>query len=66
MPPGADVDMEGQGEILRIEDKPAHGTRDLTIDADSKLITDEVFQNLPEPYRVGTLRLQSEQSRDHV
>jgi cellulose synthase/poly-beta-1,6-N-acetylglucosamine synthase-like glycosyltransferase/peptidoglycan/xylan/chitin deacetylase (PgdA/CDA1 family) len=45
--------MEGQGEILRIEDKPAHGTRDLTIDANSKLITDEVFQNLPEPYRVA-------------
>jgi len=44
VPPGADVDMEGQGEILRIEDKPAHGTRDLTIDPDSKLITDEVFQ----------------------
>src|SRR5580700_7103930 len=53
VPPGADVDMEGQGEILRIEDPPAHGTRDLTIDANSKLITDEVFQNLPEPYRVG-------------
>jgi peptidoglycan-N-acetylglucosamine deacetylase len=53
VPPGADVDMEGQGEILRIEDKPAHGTRDLTIDSDSKMITDEVFQNLPEPYRVG-------------
>ena len=53
VPPGADVDMEGQGEILRIEDKPAHGTRDLTIDADSKLITDEVFQTMPEPYRVG-------------
>jgi len=53
VPPGADVDMEGQGEILRIEDKPAHGTRDLEIDPDSHLITDEVFQNLPEPYRVG-------------
>jgi cellulose synthase/poly-beta-1,6-N-acetylglucosamine synthase-like glycosyltransferase/spore germination protein YaaH/peptidoglycan/xylan/chitin deacetylase (PgdA/CDA1 family) len=53
VPPGADVDMEGQGEILRIEDKPAHGTRDLTFDANSKLITDEVFQELPEPYRVG-------------
>jgi peptidoglycan-N-acetylglucosamine deacetylase len=51
--PGADVDMEGQGEILRIEDKPTHGIRDLTIDPDSKLITDEVFQSLPEPYRVG-------------
>jgi cellulose synthase/poly-beta-1,6-N-acetylglucosamine synthase-like glycosyltransferase/spore germination protein YaaH/peptidoglycan/xylan/chitin deacetylase (PgdA/CDA1 family) len=53
VPPGAEVDMEGQGEILRIEDKPAHGTRDLTIDANSHLITDEVFQTLPEPYRVG-------------
>jgi cellulose synthase/poly-beta-1,6-N-acetylglucosamine synthase-like glycosyltransferase/spore germination protein YaaH/peptidoglycan/xylan/chitin deacetylase (PgdA/CDA1 family) len=53
VPPGADVDMEGQGEILRIENKPAHGLRDLTIDADSHLITDEVFQSLPEPYRVG-------------
>ena len=53
VPPGAEVDMEGQGEILRIEDKPAHGTRDLTVDANSKQITDEVFQTLPEPYRVG-------------
>ena len=53
VPPGAEVDMEGQGEILRIEDNPLHGTRDLTIDADSKMITDEVFQTLPEPYRVG-------------
>jgi cellulose synthase/poly-beta-1,6-N-acetylglucosamine synthase-like glycosyltransferase/spore germination protein YaaH/peptidoglycan/xylan/chitin deacetylase (PgdA/CDA1 family) len=53
VPPGQDVDMEGQGEILRIEDKPAHGTRDLTIDPDTKQISDENFQNLPEPYRVG-------------
>jgi len=53
VPPGFDVDMEGQGEILRIEEKPSLGTRDLTIDAGSKMITDEVFQNLPEPYRVG-------------
>jgi len=53
VPPGFDVDMEGQGEILRVEDKPTHGTRDLTVDSDSNLISDEVFQNLPEPYRVG-------------
>src|SRR5208337_5367971 len=53
VPPGQDVDMEGQGEILRIEARPTHGTRDLTIDADTKLITDENFQNLPEPFRVG-------------
>ena len=53
VPPGADVDMEGRGEILRIEDKPSHGIRDLTIDPNTRLITDEVFQSLPEPYRVG-------------
>jgi cellulose synthase/poly-beta-1,6-N-acetylglucosamine synthase-like glycosyltransferase/spore germination protein YaaH/peptidoglycan/xylan/chitin deacetylase (PgdA/CDA1 family) len=53
VPPGVYVDMEGQGEILRIEAKPTHGTRDLTIDENSHLITDEVFQTLPEPYRVG-------------
>src|SRR5579864_5861704 len=53
VPPGQDVDMEGQGEILRIEDRPSHGTRDLTIDPNTRLITDENFQSLPEPYRVG-------------
>ncbi|MFZ0760655.1 MAG: glycosyltransferase [Candidatus Sulfotelmatobacter sp.] len=52
-PPGQDVDMEGQGEILRIEARPSHGIRDLTIDPKTKLITDENFQSLPEPYRVG-------------
>jgi len=53
VPPGEDVDMEGQGEILRIEDRPTPGTRDLTIDANTKVITDENFQSLPEPYRVA-------------
>ena len=53
VPPGPDVDMEGQGEILRIESRPAHGTRDLTIDPTTKLITDENFESFPEPYRVG-------------
>ncbi|MCU1303910.1 MAG: polysaccharide deacetylase [Candidatus Sulfotelmatobacter sp.] len=53
VPPGQDVDMEGQGEILRIEDRPTPGSRDLTIDPKTKLITDENFQSMPEPYRVG-------------
>jgi len=53
VPPGQDVDMEGQGEILRIEDRPSPGTRDLTIDPQTKVITDENFQSLPEPYRVA-------------
>ena len=53
VPPGQDVDMEGQGEILRIEDRPTPGIRDFTIDANTKVITDENFESLPEPYRVA-------------
>ena len=45
--------MEGQGEILRIEARPADGKRDITVDPATGLITDEVFQDLPEPYRVA-------------
>jgi len=53
VPPGQDVDMEGAGEILSIEARPAHGKRAVTVDAKSHLITDESFDPLPEPYRVG-------------
>ena len=53
VPPGQDVDMEGEGEILRIESKPANGERNLTIDSDTGLISDEIFKSLPEPYRVA-------------
>ena len=49
--PGQDVDIEGEGDILRIESKPSPGKRDLTLDANG-LITDEVFRDLPSPYRV--------------
>ena len=53
VPAGQDVDLERQGEILRIEDRPKHGTRDLTVDPATRLITDETFQDLPEPYRLA-------------
>ena len=53
VPPGQDVDMEGLGEILRIEANPANGQRDLTIDQTTGLISDETFNSLPEPYRVA-------------
>ena len=53
VPPGQDVDMEGNGEILRIEAHPADGKRALTLDPASGLITDENFDPLPEPYRVA-------------
>ncbi len=53
VPPGQDVDMEGEGEILHIEAKPADGERDLTIDKHTGLIDGEEFKSLPEPYRVA-------------
>jgi cellulose synthase/poly-beta-1,6-N-acetylglucosamine synthase-like glycosyltransferase/peptidoglycan/xylan/chitin deacetylase (PgdA/CDA1 family) len=53
VPPGDDVDMEGTGEIFRIEAEPSDGKRALTVDPASALITDENFDSLPEPYRVG-------------
>ena len=53
VPPGQDVDMEGSGEILRIEARPADGERSITLDQTSGLITDQSFESLPEPYRVA-------------
>jgi cellulose synthase/poly-beta-1,6-N-acetylglucosamine synthase-like glycosyltransferase/spore germination protein YaaH/peptidoglycan/xylan/chitin deacetylase (PgdA/CDA1 family) len=53
VPPGQDVDMEGAGEILRIEARPADGQRSVTLDQASGLVTDQSFDSLPEPYRVA-------------
>jgi cellulose synthase/poly-beta-1,6-N-acetylglucosamine synthase-like glycosyltransferase/spore germination protein YaaH/peptidoglycan/xylan/chitin deacetylase (PgdA/CDA1 family) len=53
VPPGQDVDMEGEGEILHIEAKPTDGERDLSIDEQTGLIDNEDFKSLPEPYRVA-------------
>jgi peptidoglycan-N-acetylglucosamine deacetylase len=53
VPPGQDVDMEGEGEILHIEAKPSDGERDLTTDKQTGLIDGEEFKSLPEPYRVA-------------
>ena len=52
VPPGQDVDIEGLGEILRIQSKPAPGERKITIDPDSHLVSDEIFKTLPSPYVV--------------
>jgi cellulose synthase/poly-beta-1,6-N-acetylglucosamine synthase-like glycosyltransferase/peptidoglycan/xylan/chitin deacetylase (PgdA/CDA1 family)/spore germination protein YaaH len=53
VPPGQDVDMNGRGEILYIEANPTNGRRTIQLDAPSGQITDEIFESLPEPYRVG-------------
>ena len=53
VPPGQDVDMEGRGEILRIEARPTDGERELKVDPNTGLITEQNFKSLPEPYRVA-------------
>jgi len=53
VPPGQDVDMEGNGEILHIEARPTNGERELTLDKQTGLIDGEAFKSLPEPYRVA-------------
>jgi cellulose synthase/poly-beta-1,6-N-acetylglucosamine synthase-like glycosyltransferase/peptidoglycan/xylan/chitin deacetylase (PgdA/CDA1 family)/spore germination protein YaaH len=52
VPPGQDVDMEGDGEILNLEATPTNGSRTITLDR-LGFISDEVMDSLPEPYRVG-------------
>ncbi|MGH9492538.1 MAG: polysaccharide deacetylase family protein, partial [Terriglobales bacterium] len=52
VPPGQDVDIEGRGEILRIDARPSAGERKVTVDPASGLITAETLSALPEPYRV--------------
>ena len=51
-PPGQDVDIEGKGEILYIQAKPASGEREVVVDPETNLITDETFKTLPSPYTV--------------
>ncbi len=53
VPPGQDVDMEGDGEILSIEAQPADGARQIMVDPQTNLISDETFTSLPSPYRVA-------------
>jgi cellulose synthase/poly-beta-1,6-N-acetylglucosamine synthase-like glycosyltransferase/peptidoglycan/xylan/chitin deacetylase (PgdA/CDA1 family) len=45
--------MEGSGEILRIEARPQDGTRTIDVDSATNLITDQNFDELPQPYRVA-------------
>ena len=51
VPPGQDVDIEGQGEILRIDARPAPGEREIKLDSNN-LVSDEIFKTLPSPYEV--------------
>ncbi len=50
VPPGIDVDTEGEGDILRIVSRPKNGTRTVSMDADNFTITDEQMTLLPKSY----------------
>jgi peptidoglycan-N-acetylglucosamine deacetylase len=52
VPPGQDVDVEGVGEIIRISSRPTAGDRKITVDNDTNLVSDEIFQTPPMPYVV--------------
>jgi peptidoglycan-N-acetylglucosamine deacetylase len=53
IPPGQDVDMEGNGDVLNIEATPTNGSRNIDLDSSTQLIMNETIDSLPEPYRVG-------------
>jgi cellulose synthase/poly-beta-1,6-N-acetylglucosamine synthase-like glycosyltransferase/peptidoglycan/xylan/chitin deacetylase (PgdA/CDA1 family) len=52
VPPGQDVDIEGEGEILHIQSRPANGERQVTVDPQANLVSDEIFKTMPSPYTV--------------
>ncbi len=51
--PGQDVDMEGSGEIMHITSKPQNGSRTVTMDPQTGLITGQTIQKLPSPYVIN-------------
>ncbi len=50
VPPGNDVDAEGEGDILRVVAVPQTGRRTVHMDADNFNIIDEGMPELPRPY----------------
>ena len=52
VPPGEDVDTEGEGDILRVTEQPQTGQRTILMDADNFSIIDEDMQRLPRSYTV--------------
>jgi cellulose synthase/poly-beta-1,6-N-acetylglucosamine synthase-like glycosyltransferase/peptidoglycan/xylan/chitin deacetylase (PgdA/CDA1 family)/spore germination protein YaaH len=52
VPPGNDVDTEGEGDILRIVALPQSGNRTIDMDSDNFTVTDEEMTELPRSYVV--------------
>ncbi len=52
VPPGEDVDDEGEGDILRVVARPQTGERTIQMDADNFTVTDESMVRLPHSYTI--------------
>jgi cellulose synthase/poly-beta-1,6-N-acetylglucosamine synthase-like glycosyltransferase/peptidoglycan/xylan/chitin deacetylase (PgdA/CDA1 family)/spore germination protein YaaH len=52
IPPGYDIEFQGEGEILRLSARPTSGRRELRVDPRSKLIVDERLSTYPTPFVV--------------
>jgi cellulose synthase/poly-beta-1,6-N-acetylglucosamine synthase-like glycosyltransferase/peptidoglycan/xylan/chitin deacetylase (PgdA/CDA1 family)/spore germination protein YaaH len=52
VPPGNDVQPEGDGDVLRIVGQPQPGTRQVFMAADNFTATDETMITLPHPFEV--------------
>jgi len=53
VPPGHDVDHEGGGEVMRIEQRPTPGERTVSFDPDRNLFDGETYSKLPLPYQLA-------------
>src|SRR5258706_11585892 len=53
VPPGQDVDREGEGEVLYIQQRPQPGLRDITVDPDTGNVIGQRFKSMPVPYTVA-------------
>jgi len=45
-----DIDFEGEGELLRVGEKPAPGSRTFDVDQKTGQIVDEVYKVIPTPF----------------
>ena len=52
VPPGEDVNLEGEGDILRIAALPQKGERTIQMDAENFTVTDETMLQLPHSYTI--------------
>lgn len=48
--PGADVNTEGDGDLLKVIGRPTNGQRTVQIDPDSNLAVNQTIHVFPEPY----------------